>query len=295
MITDYPILIEEFPTVATLFNFTYPKSTEYATIEKVIFNHYKNYRIAEKDVDYWHESLEDKMNEVMPFANKMYDSAALELEFEIFENYNMTTTKTNTHTESNSDTKTESETGVGSITNVTSQTEVSAADSTNTKNASTTDTAHISDADSGYSHDNSTDTDKKKFLNTPMGTVDTMDDGYLTNYTDDLKTNDTDTSYLKSRTTDTTKAITDTVNETSAADSTMDTDSTSDIDSTSTKNKTLTNSETKNISDAENKVVSGKTGNKTYQEMLREYREVIMDANKFVVGQLAELFICCFN
>lgn len=229
----------------------------------------------------------------MPFANKMYDSAALE--FEIFENYNQTTVKTNAHTEDNTATKTEIETGIGSITNVTSEKEVSAADATNTKNASIADASHVSDADSGYVHDNSTDIDKKKFLDTPMSVVDSFSAGYITNYTEDTKTNDTDNSYLKSRTTDTTQTRTDTVTEASAADSTMDTDSTSDIDSTSTKNKTLTDSVDKKISDTENKSVSGKTGSKTYQEMLKEYREVVIDANKFVVGQLAELFICCFN
>lgn len=62
-----------------IFNFDYPIFDELyrLPLEIKILRHYYTREISEETVGLWQLRLEDKMNEIMPYYNQLYDSARL--------------------------------------------------------------------------------------------------------------------------------------------------------------------------------------------------------------------------
>lgn len=82
MINDYPKMKTVYGTKAALFSFDYPKASKYdpEEIESIIYNHYKSYRLPvdkndQDEIDEWHDDFAARICEIMPYFNKLYDSA----------------------------------------------------------------------------------------------------------------------------------------------------------------------------------------------------------------------------
>ena len=174
MFRQYPKLKELFATSASLFNFSYPHAQTYSyqTIETMLYNHFKNYGISavnDEDVLEWKEDFEARMNEIMPKYNKLYDTwdsitnplRTVDIHQDIVTQRDIADTGT-----------------VGNI---------GANGSTVTNNLQERDDyieeGNASHASSDYANGNVES--EKKFSDTPQGSVQNIDDGYLTNYTKD--------------------------------------------------------------------------------------------------------------
>lgn len=152
-----------------IFNFDYPIFDEnYRTVlETKIVKHFYTREIGAETFGLWELWLDRKMNEIMPFYNKLYQSELLE--FNPLYTANFTTTRTITGTNS----KTENET-------------------INDTNANT---RH--EDSNGSNNSQNSDTSWNMYSDTPQGAITNLDNGtYLTNATKntDSGTNNTTVS-----------------------------------------------------------------------------------------------------
>ena len=101
-----PVKIKDLPAAArtTIFDFSYPLSDKInkADFETMILKHYIMRRIGKETVTAFKLALDSKLNEIMPYYNKLFDA---EYNWKIFEDGEVTTRNaTTTNTDSNSST-----------------------------------------------------------------------------------------------------------------------------------------------------------------------------------------------
>ena len=150
--------------IPTVFNFDFPIFDEnYRTIlETKILRHYYTREIAHETVGLWKLKLKTKLNEIMPYYNKLYDSELLEI--------NPLYTKNLTRTEKkdySSDRTTGDESNVTDTLNTTI-TDTKNLTDTQTKNLTTQDTKNLTNTD--------------LYSDTPQGSLTGVNnEAYLTN------------------------------------------------------------------------------------------------------------------
>jgi hypothetical protein len=149
---------------ASIFNFDFPvfEETYRGIIETKILKHYYGQEIGLETYGLWHLELDKRMNEIMPYYNKLYESASLE--FNPLDDVNYTKTHEGTHSED------ETESVENSLTGQT--------------------TRNVQSSETGES--NSTETtdgvSRSMFSDTPQGKVNDADvegNAYLTSVTKD--------------------------------------------------------------------------------------------------------------
>lgn len=275
-------------TWQTIFNPPYPIFDEaYREIlSKKILMHYYMQEIGLETPAYWMLRLNIKMNEIMPYYNKLYK--AYTLDFNPLYDIDYYTTrdghKNDNKTETGKTTRDEKSTHNNNGTNTSNVSNTSSQENENTDrttNATSNKTTSNSDNSSEswqYTND------------TPQGGI----DGLLS-----LK-------YLSEAIKNTNTGNNGTVTDTSGSDSgsiisngsasgsgKTESDSTTTDTGTSTTNDNTTNNLTGQYATTENYVehVAGKTGGKSYGTLLEEYRNSLINIDMMVINELKSLFM----
>ena len=277
---DVNEIIEE--AAPYIFNFDYPIfDEEYRLpLEIKILRHYYTREISEETVGLWKLRLQDKLNMIMPYYNKLYESELLE--FNPFYDVNLTreqkrdnsgaenisgntnTSTSNQRTETNNSSSESENTNIGSSTGLTTSSE----DEKNSKSATRWDL----------------------YSDTPQGGINGIDAAYPSLGTNAYLTNARKITDSESGTNEA-NGIVNNEQKTNVTDNGKTT-----IDSVINGNEegtiNTTNNGTRNTVTTEDYIerVSGKQGNISYSKMLEEFRQTFLNIDKMVIDELSTLF-----
>lgn len=242
-----------------IFSFPFPIDDEaYRPIlERKIIRHYYTREISEETYGLWKLRLEAKMNEIMPYYNKLY--ASERLEFNPLYDVDMTTTREG---ENHSDTTTTE--------NSTDTTNTTANDSTTTAETDSNNRT-INRTEAVTASDNKWDL----YSDTPQGALSNVSNReYLTN-----ARNNTD-SASSNTTENTTDNVSGTKNGTQEREG----------ESNSTVNRESAGSGSIDSTDSYVLHVKGKQGGASYAKMIQEYRNALLNIDMMIINDLAPLF-----
>lgn len=229
---------------AEIFNFNYPIFDENyrPTLECKILQHFYTREIGSETYGLWHMRLRSKMQEIMPYYNKLYESELLE--FNPLDDvgwYEDTMGNKSAN---------ESETGEGQSAKQSAVND-SGSHSTNTQSAKT-DTDHSID----------------RFHDTPQGFInDLSTSNYLTNV----------------RTVDSNGTDNATINETGTNQRITN--------GSQNESNNYERANAKQIAETETKHIHGKMHGKSYNELLKEFRNNMLNIDMKIIAELEELFI----
>lgn len=302
-----------------IFDFDYPIFDENYKIplEKKIIRHYYLREIGFETLGIWKLKLNDKLNEIMPYFNQLYESELLkfnpliDVDVKTTSNtagtgntdFSQTDTKNTTETETKKDVFSSAEhsafesskSGTSTAENKTDGTLTNASSSTNSGTSSDTSTA-------SKSYD-----DYDDYSDTPQGSVGNLTNlTYLTNArhkhgnsSDTTTAKGTSSDELTSTSTDTSKS-TDTNKETTADSESSTNDKTfnssDNVDSTrkgSSSADVTSNTNTANTQDYVENIL-GKRGGQTYSAMLNEFRKTFLNIDKMILDELSDLFMTIY-
>lgn len=241
-----------------IFDFDFPiYDEEYRLpLEIKILRHFYTREISEESVGLWKLRLQDKLNLIMPYYNKLYESA--ELDFNPF--YDVDVNKTMVDTNNNSTDKTR--------TNNRSINDIASSEGTNSQNKIGSQTIE--------------GTDWNLYSDTPQGGIqifgeEEVSGGSLVQAT--VEGN----SYLTNATKDTTNKAQNT-SETIVNNS--------NVSSSDSKND-VTNEVGRNVFTSTENYVDhkwGKQGTTSYSKLLVEYRETLINIDLMIIEELSDLF-----
>lgn len=267
-----------------VFSFDYPIHDENhrLALEEKIIKRYFYRRICCSDVDEWKLRLDARMNEIMPYYNKIYES--FDYLKDILDDVDYTREigqETQTAKSENSNSTTSS---IGSVDTAGSRT-----DNTDT---STERTGSIERVDNGMSSSNgsqNTSSDAlSKYADTPQGTLSGLrNDSYLTNAT---MTEASEDKTMQSQGSSSNQTKEDNSNtETGSVDRKTDT-----IGTTNSENEISANAQTEGIGNENlnrEEKVKGKMYGGSKSKYVMEYRQAIINVDMEIIGRLADLFL----
>lgn len=266
-------------------------------LNKKILMHYYTREISEETVGLWKLRMRAKMNEIMPYYNKLYESELLS--FNPLYDYDLTKTGQRNGADNEHGTSNTSKTGTDNYEKKSDGSE---------SNLYYKDTAQADSASermSGEQNANSVGSSKgtnetnadrlKKYSDTPQGAVQNLLDGtYLTN-AEQVGDNTKENTTAQSQNT----VQTDTSSSTSKSGSTT-------VNEKSGQNKANSDSEqfSRTLGDTENaqhskifnstedylEHVQGKISGTSYSKLLKEYRETFLNIDMMIIDELKLLF-----
>lgn len=233
---------------------------------KKIIMHYYTREIGEETVGLWKLRLATRMNEIMPYYNQLYESETQK--FNVFEDVNLTTTHELNKNEN------ENQTING--------TETDTFDHEETSTYSRKDNAVINVQNAGTQKSMTTNkkNEQNRYSDTPQGAITgLLSNNYLTNarVVDNNDSASGEDNYSNDTKTDDNRNITD--------------NTTNTITNTNNKNNTNQIEKIGNKKDTYNENIKGKTGGKSYSEMLSEFRETLLNIDMQVISELDNLFM----
>lgn len=242
---------------ASVFDFDFPIFDEsYRNVlENKILKHYYTREIGAETVGLWKLWLNTRMNEIMPYYNKLYESELIKFnpmyDVDLTTDYQKVDNGTNNKTGSYSESGNFSETG--------SATE----DNDSSDNFSTLNTK--TDKNDHWDY----------YSDTPQGGITGLaDNTYLTNarhITDDTTGSTTGSSGTSSNSTDISKSSSKSGND-------------------SKSGSTTDNATIRNVEDYLHHVV-GKNGGVSYSKLLTEFRDTFLNIDMMIIGELKDLFM----
>ena len=253
---------------------------------KKILLHYYTREIGYETVGLWKLKLNQKMIEIIPYYNQLYESA--ELEFDPFKNVDVTRTHEG---EYNDDEKVDNQRDTESHRGVHTTQESDTTEDITLRHSKTT-----TEGNDVRTNDIVTDGNSwVLFSDTPQGGLDGINaaagdlagNGYLTNATRTITTPD------EQSVTQTHGDIVETYN--ANGDRKDTTEGHAEVETQTVENAKgkITDDNTKNTNgtdEYENKDI-GKIGTETYQEMLIKYRETFLNIDLMVIRELEKLFM----
>lgn len=256
--------------------------SHYPVLCKKILKHYYLREICCETVGIWKLWLQERMTEIMPYYNKLYESA--QLQFDPLNDVDLTTEHDKqdigsgaVHKHATNDIDTE-EHNNGQVIDDGSTNKVA------TNNGTVRDTgSNTLSGSTNYSKDI-----LDKYSDTPQGSVNTpIFDNYLTNarkINESGSTNDVDKTD--------TRDLTSTANNTLHDDTTIDNTRTIYNDGTGKSNGVLQDDTTSNDTNRQTftETVKGKRGSVSFSKMLSEYRETILNIDQLVIREFRDLF-----
>ena len=301
-----------------VFDFDFPIFDENyrAVLETKILKHYYTREIGFETAALWKHFLCTRLNEIMPYYNKLYNSELIQFnpmyDVDLTTNYQKVGSENSDKVSDfdeqmlssgnkNKNETTNEKTDYGTI----SEQEAN-------RNKNQTATENSNSAESGHSYTDNHDDNKNDhweyFSDTPEGGINGLADGavgdmnYLTtatHITDDKAgstsssevNNDKSNSSVKAG--NTISSETDNIVGNEVGTSNKDRNKASDENSTNstTKNGTTTSNEViNNIEDYLHHVV-GKTGGTSYSKMLEEYRKTFLNIDMLIINNLSDLFL----
>ena len=281
--------IEQILTDAAplIFNFSWPIFDENyrLTLEKKILRHYYTREISEETVGLWKLRLDDRLNNVMPYYNQLYESALLD--FNPFYDVNLKRTHTSQQTGNRSNTFGEDENvKEESAYNDKNKSEGISNDIENGSNANKT---VATDTQSGSASKNQWD----KYSDTPQGGVTGLDNfsgatvanmAYLTNA---RNINESD-SNSKSGSSNVEGEGTSNINRTGISEGNSESEGQTNRQAGRTRTG-FGNDVVTNLNEYSEQVL-GKSGSKSYSNMLKEFRETFLNIDAMILEELRDLF-----
>lgn len=275
-------------------------------LETKIIRHYYTREIGLETYGLWKFKLETKMLEILPYFNKLYESA--DLKYDILHDYFVERVHYGDRSEESNSTDTGNTTNTGNVnttdtTNGTTQASGKDVRDGNTHGTDTTDTH--GDSSSSVKNNQTTDgtnsgTTETAFSDTPQGALAGVDRlEYLTTFTKaDSSGKTTDDLEGTSSTTTTDNGL-DTFNtERDTTDTTTygrkDTNVVDKDTETNTRNTgSSVNSRVGNINSTDKYIetVTGKMGGKLYPEMVQAYRDTLLNIDVMFIRELKDLFM----
>lgn len=299
-----------------IFNFNYPIFDEAyrPVLEKKILKHYYTREICAETVGLWKHFLDARMNEIMPYYNKLYASELLQ--FNPLYDVDLTTNHSGSGTSASEGHKSDAESTNNTRTDNLTRTD----DTTRTDNFTRTDnllettgntrTDNLSRVtqDSGTEGESGSDVNKNTrwdtYSDTPQGSLtNVQNETYLTNarkIVDDGtgSTHSSTTTFGKKVTeTDTgtvgdsgTKANTGNVQNNGTEKHTGTVKNTGNVQTSGSRNETIGTTEDISTTDEYLNHVVGKTGGTSYSKLLAEYRETFLNIDMLIIEDLSDLF-----
>lgn len=305
---------------AAIFNFSYPifDNTYKPTLETKILKHYYFREIGLETYGLWHMMLDTRMNEIMPYYNMLYQSQ--QLEYDPFITTDLTTTTAaDTSQEGNltreqsskSDETVENDKSGNTTDKTTSSSEKTQSstreddfrkENTGTENLE----SQFSNTSNGTDESQASTKEGEAFSNTPQNGLESVENlEYLTTYT--AKTRNDNTTGTNSSTENGTGSNTNTQNlkETNTGTQNQtatsnETGSNDNINSFEEKNATArasamsgtqTDATTSKEVHSSNVTVKGISGNKSYAQLLMEYRQAMINIDEMIIKELSDLFM----
>lgn len=285
--------------IPNVFSFNFPIFDEaYRNVLcRKILKHYYTREICEESVGLWKLRLDTRMNEIMPYFNKLYKSELLE--FNPFYDTDLTR-KSKRDNESNGsedyssskDSTGNSETNTtnsGTSTSTTSQTTEGETNGSSEGSTTGTNTNTIT------GNKTNANSERDLYSDTPQGALTNVEDEtYLTNArkktlsgtnTENTTSNDTSNGTSKETTTNKTTGKIDTSTEGA-------TNGTGKSTTVSTGKDKFTSNQSRGATTTEEylETVSGKQGNESYSKLLMEYRKTFLNIDMQVIDSLSDLF-----
>ena len=300
-----------------IFNFNFPifDETYRLTLEKKILMHYYTREISEETVGLWKLRLCNRLREIMPYYNKLYESELLTFnplyDTDLRTDYHKTTDEQTTGSEVNTDTR---------ETEVTGKSDSANNSATNrsgerTDNYSSNNEANRARSEMGTNKQTTTDnanansTNWNLYSDTPQGGIEGIESDtagsqtvnnmyYLTNATKQTYTgHTTDTNVSSGEDTNTVaesdvnKQQSENKNEynegtTNTTIGNVETESNTKTEGNYTS---ATSGTVKNIDDYADHVI-GKRGGHSYARLLTEFRETFLNIDMMVINDLRDLF-----
>ena len=275
-----------------IFNFSFPIFDEdyREVLETKILRHYYTREIGFETYGLWKLKLETKLNEIMPYYNKLYESELLK--YDPLRDVDMMTQHTGQKTGERTDISTGEESNERDSNNSVSETRVNDDSRTNTfsgtRSSENTDTTTNASSTQG----GSTNTNQDYYSDTPQGAITNVENGtYLTNYRKvaDAGTNSsaTDSSGVAHGT----QTVDDSNTESSIGNNT----SVNQRDESATGNDSRKSSSTMvgNTRNTEDYVmhVFGKSAGANYAKMIKDFRDNLLNIDMDIIRDLADLFM----
>ena len=278
--------------IPKIFDFEFPifDETYRSVLERKILKHYYTREICAETVGLWKHYLDMRLNEIMPYYNKFYESELLA--FNPF--YDVDLTKDHT-AKGKSDT--EHERNDNETNNVTRTDNLTRTDDLTRTDAFTrTDNLKSTSQDSGTQGDSGSDVNKNDhwdmYSDTPQGAITNVrNESYLTNARHVI---DDGTGSTHSNTTTFGKKVV--VDDTGTQQNGGTSKNTGTQTNTGTQrndgSKTFKSEFTTGVNTTEEYLehVKGKTPGTSYSKLLMEYRETFLNIDMMIIDDLSDLF-----
>lgn len=253
---------------AKIFDFDFPifDETYRSVLETKILKHYYTREIGAESVGLWKLWLNTRLNEIMPFYNKWYQSELLE--FNPLHDVDVTTTRNGELAGERQDRN-----GLSETNNKTENTTSHSESTTNTENTQET-------SNSGTTSNSNNGNDWDYYSDTPQGGINGIENNtYLTNVRHVTNANTNNGTSSNSG---------ETTNEGSAEN---ETDATLGVTGSLTKN--ITDNKNSNYNNTEEWLehITGKRGTTSYSKLLLEYRQTMLNIDMKVIDELSDLFM----
>lgn len=258
--------------IPKVFNFSFPIFSEdyRKTLEHHILQHFYTREIAFQTVGRWKLGLQQKLNDIMPYYNKLYESQ--ELDVDPFNNIDVTETS---ESSGNTTSKNNTTRNGTSVTAGTSETNDTADGTSGTETNGTTTTNNSQDTTA-----NRTDA----FSDTPQGTLSNVDNlTYLTEYRKIGENNNVTDTGEQTTTGNVDVTTHDETNSNTKTNSQTETDSTETASGETTNSGNYT------------KTIKGKNTGTSYSELITAYRETFLNIDMMIIEELEELFLQIYD
>ena len=239
-----------------------------------ILRHYYTREIGLETYGLWKLKLQTKLNEIMPYYNKLYESELLK--FNPLYDVNMTTV--------NSGSKTGESTNIGNNENKRTSNRQDKLSAVQTDEDSRTNTLTGSNSEESDSLTAGNNVNRDMYSDTPQGALTGVESGnYLTNAR--KVTGETNASEVGKR-----SGTSNSTESSSGRNSSVNTKEESGSGSETNTGFTQTVDKSKNTEDYVMQVM-GKTGGVSYAKLLKEFRDTFLNIDMEIIKDLGELFM----
>lgn len=239
-----------------------------------ILRHYYTREIGLETYGLWKLKLQTKLNEIMPYYNKLYESELLK--FNPLYDVNMTTV--------NSGSKTGESTNIGNNENKRTSNRQDKLSAVQTDEDSRTNTLSGSNTEESDSLTAGNNVNRDMYSDTPQGALTGVESGnYLTNAR--KVTGETNASEVGKR-----SGTSNSTESSSGRNSSVNTKEESGSGSETNTGFTQTVDKSKNTEDYVMQVM-GKTGGVSYAKLLKEFRDTFLNIDMDIIRDLGELFM----
>ena len=271
---DFPIFDEEYREV----------------LETKILRHYYTREIGCETYGLWKLRLQTKLNEIMPYYNKLYESELLK--YDPLRDVDMTTTNVGQKTGARTDVNNAEDSNERNASNVIDNTRVQCDERTNTFDGTRSSENEDTSVTSSNSKGGNSNTNYDMYSDTPQGALTGVENGnYLTNA---RKVTDAGTNSSATDTSGVTKGngkIEDENTETSKGTNTVADKREETVSGNDTRKTSSVSAGTSNSTEDYVMHVFGKSAGASYAKMLKEFRDNLLNIDMDVIRDLADLFM----